>query len=120
EQLVHPVGNHGAAGFGETARAGEAHDRQDARHDRNAYSRANGEVTESQEVVAVEEELRDGPGGAGILLGLERLDVLVEVARLGVFLRVGSDADVEIAAAANGRHQLVGAAVGTGGEELAV
>src|SRR5207237_10327492 len=40
--------------------------------------------------IVVEEHLGDGAGRAGIDLGLEHVDVGVEVAALGVLLRIGT------------------------------
>ena len=50
--------------------------------------------------VVVEEHLGDGAGGAGIDLGLQHVDVGLEVAAFRMLLRIGGDRDLDVADAA--------------------
>ncbi len=63
-------------------------------------------VEEAEIEVIVEEELGDGPRRAGVDLGLEHVDVLVEARAFRVLLRIGGNRDFEIAYGAQARHQI--------------
>ena len=73
----------------------EARDRQDAGHDRRADAGRRAAVAETQERVAVVEELRDRPGRAGVDLAAQVVEIGRRRGRLGMHLRIGRHGDVE-------------------------
>src|ERR1700674_3716434 len=97
ELFREPV-RHGRAGASDKI-AGllEVVHRHDAGYDGNgdAAGAHPVEVTEIQ--IVIEEHLGDGAGRAGIDLGLQDIDVGIEVAALGVFFGIGGDGNLDIA-----------------------
>ena len=95
-----PVRHRGAGAGDEIARLLEIVHRHDAGHDRNIDAAGANPVEVAEVEVVVEEHLGDGAGGAGIDLGLEHVDVGIEVGAFRMLLRIGGDRDFDIADAA--------------------
>ena len=92
-----PVRHRGAGAGHEVAGLLEIVHRHDAGHDRNIDA-AGADAVEIAEVeVVIEEDLGDGAGGAGIDLGLQHIDVGVEVAAFGMLFGIGGYRDLDIA-----------------------
>src|SRR6266849_6520042 len=97
EFLREPV-RHACAGAGhEVAGLLEIVHRHDAGHDRNIDAARTNPVEVAKVEVVVEEHLRDGAGRAGIDLGLQKIDVGIEVRAFGVLLGVGGDGNFDVA-----------------------
>src|SRR3546814_4086537 len=69
----------------------------DAGNDRHVDAGGGRAVDEAEEHVGVEEELGNRPGGPGIDLALQIVEVDDGVGGLWVHLGIGGDADLEIA-----------------------
>src|SRR6266702_6473937 len=83
---------HGGAGAGhEVARLLEIVHRHDAGHDRNIEAAGAHAIEVAEVEVVIEEDLGDGAGRTGIDLGLQRVDVGVEIGALGMLFRIGRD-----------------------------
>src|SRR6266478_922472 len=97
EFLREPV-RHACAGAGhEVAGLLEIVHRHDAGHDRNIDAARTNPVEVAKVELVVEEHLRDGAGSAGIDLGLEHVDVSVEVWAFGMLLGIGGDRNFYVA-----------------------
>src|SRR6185437_4116643 len=96
-ELVRQPRRHGGAGAGhEAARLLEIVHRHDARHHRDIDA-ARADAVEVAEVeIVVEEHLGNGAGGAGVDLGLQRVDVGIEARALRMLLRIGRDRDFDV------------------------
>jgi hypothetical protein len=106
EQVGQPAGNRSLAGGRHLLQAVEVGHRHDARHDRNGDPRGARLVDEAQEGVDVEEELTDAQGRAGVDLGLQHIDVVVQRRALGMLLGIDADQHLERGDAAQRRRQL--------------
>src|SRR5882757_7448456 len=97
ELFREPTRHRGAGAGHEIAGLLEIVHRHDAGHDRNRDTARPNPVEIAKIQVVVEEHLGDGAGGAGIDLGLQEIDVRIEVAALGVFFGIGGDRDFDVA-----------------------
>ena len=96
-ELLGEPGRHGGAGAGhEIPRLLEIMHRHDAGHDRDIDAAGADPIEITQIKVVIEEHLGDGAGRPGIDLGLQRVDVGVEIPALGMLLRIGRDRNLEI------------------------
>ena len=75
EAVAQPVRHRGAAVGGKPGHLRETRDRQDAWHDRRVDTRRGTSVTEIQEDVGVEEELRDRAARSRVDLALEVVEI---------------------------------------------
>ena len=85
------------------AHRGEVQDRHDARDDREVDAGGAGALDEAEVVGGAQHHLGDGELGAGVVLGLQHLRVLVEGRGVAVALGEGGDADGEVARRPSGR-----------------
>src|SRR5882724_7820166 len=91
-ELVRQPRRHGGAGAGhEAARLLEIVHRHDAGNDRDIDAAGADAIEVAEVKIVIEEHLRDGTRGAGIDLGLQRVDVGVEIRALRMLLRIGRD-----------------------------
>ena len=70
--------------------------RHDAGHDRNVDAARAHAIEVAEVEIVIEEELGDGARRAGIDLGLQHVDVGVEVGALRMLFRIGRDRDLDI------------------------
>src|SRR6202011_875264 len=96
EFLREPVRHAGAGAGHEGAGLLEIVHRHDAGHDRNGDAARANPVEIAEVEVVVEEHLGDGAGRAGVDLGLEDIDVGIEVAAFRMLLRVGRDRNLDV------------------------
>src|SRR6266404_153492 len=96
EFLRKPVRYGGAGASDKIAGLFEIVHRHDAGHDRNRDAARTNPVEIAEIQVVVEEDLGDGAGRAGVDLGLEDIDVGIEVAALGVLLWIGGDGNFDV------------------------
>src|SRR5215213_6646934 len=96
-ELVRQPGRHRRARAGdEVARLFEIVHRHDAGHDRNIDA-AGADAVEITEVeIVIEEHLGDGARRAGLDLGLQRVDIGIEIGAFGVLLGIGGNRDFDI------------------------
>eukprot|EP00043_Microstomoeca_roanoka_P028606 m.18663 g.18663 ORF g.18663 m.18663 type:complete len:185 (+) comp8533_c0_seq1:1100-1654(+) len=107
ESLVHPGGHRRAGGLREAADALPVLDRNDPGQDlRGVDPRLLGLVTKPQKGLGLEEELRDRAVRPGLELALQPGDIGIVVARLGVTLGIGADAQGELPILLQRRDQL--------------
>ncbi|MGY4367588.1 hypothetical protein ACVW1A_003653 [Bradyrhizobium sp. LB1.3] len=107
---------HGGAGAGdEGSRLLEIVHGHDARHNRDVDA-AGADAVEIAEVeIVIEEHLRDRSGRTRIDLGLQRVDIIVEVARLGVLLGVRRDRHFDVGVTLlDAGHERIGRLVAVG------
>src|SRR5579862_5950 len=96
ELLREPVRHGGARAGDEVSRLLEIVHRHDAGDDRNIDAAPADAVEIAEVEIVIEEDLRDGARGAGVDLGLQRIDVGVETRALRVLLRIGRDRDLDV------------------------
>src|SRR4051794_30630146 len=97
-ELFREPGRHRGAGAGdEVAGLFEIVHRHDAGHDRDGDAARAHPVEIAKIQVVVEEHLGDGAVGAGIDLGLQHVDVGIEVATLRMLFRIGGDRHLDVA-----------------------
>src|ERR1700722_11193014 len=103
-----PVRHAGAGTLGEIGGLLEILHRQNPRHDWNPDAARPHPVKVTEVEIVIEEELRDRPGGAGIDLGLEHVDIGIEARALRVLFRIGRYRHLDIAVAAPDRGDQIG------------
>ena len=97
EFLREPIGHAGAGAGDEVAGLLEVVHRHDAGHDRNIDAARPDTVEVAEVEIVVEEHLRNGAGSTGIDLGLQHIDVGIEVRAFGMLLRVSGDRNLDVA-----------------------
>src|SRR3981189_1257482 len=97
EFLREPVGYGRARAGHEVAGLLEVVHRHNAGHDRNGDAARPNPVEIAKVEVVVEEDLGDGAGRAGIDLGLQDIDVGIEVAAFGMLLGIGGNSNFNVA-----------------------
>src|SRR6266446_7782912 len=91
-----PVRHARAGASDEIAGLLEVVHRHDAGHDRNIDAARPDPVEVAKVQIVVEEHLRNCAGSTGIDLGLEEVDVGIEVRAFGVFFRVSRDRNFDV------------------------
>src|ERR1700731_4036896 len=97
EFLRKPIRHGGARASDKIAGLLEVVHRHDAGHDRNGDAARANPVEIAEVEVVVEEHLGDGAGRAGVDLGLQEIDVGIEVRAFGVLLGIGGDRNFDVA-----------------------
>src|SRR5476649_778009 len=105
EHLGQPRRHLGTAQARHLGDALEVRDRNDAGHDRHRDAALGGMVAEAQEIVGIEEELRDAAVGAGIDLALEIIEIALDALRVRMLLGVARDADQKVADLLEASHE---------------
>uniref|UniRef100_A0A0N4ZXP4 EF-hand domain-containing protein n=1 Tax=Parastrongyloides trichosuri TaxID=131310 RepID=A0A0N4ZXP4_PARTI len=111
EVASQPVGQGRAARRRHPLQARKVGHRHDAGDQGNGHPRRPHPVAETQEGLDVEEELGHGARGAGVDLGLQHLDVVVDGRAFRVLFRIGADRDLKPADAGDGGGQFGGVGV---------
>src|SRR6267142_5512826 len=91
ELVRQPCRHRGTCAGHEAARLLEIVHRHDAGDDRDIDAAGADAIEVAEVEVVIEEHLGDGPRRAGIELGLERVDVGIEIGALGMLLRIRRD-----------------------------
>ncbi len=97
EFLREPVRHTGAGAGDKIAGLLEIVHRHDAGHDRNCDAAGANPVEIAEVEVVVEEDLRNGAGGAGIDFCFQEIDVSIEVRAFRMFFGIGGNRNLDIA-----------------------